>query len=84
MFGNKENKKREYRGEALLKEGNKLNWYKYFIDKERIVIEKSESNLYYPLNNLFIRINGRIYKINTKGEVIKEFDEFLLKEALQI
>jgi len=84
MFLNKENNKREYKWEALLKEDNNLNWYKYFIDKERIVIEKNEWNLYYPMWNLFVKVNGIIQKINNKWEVIKEFDEFLLKEALQV
>lgn len=83
MFWNKENK-RDYRWDALLKEWNNLNWYKYFIDNSRIVIEKSEKNLYYPMGNIFVRIQGNIQKVNNKWEVIKEFDEFLLKEALQI
>lgn len=83
MFWNKENK-RDYRWDALLKEWNNLNWYKYFIDNSRIVIEKSERNLYYPMWNIFVRIQGNIQKVNNKWEVIKEFDEFLLKEALQI
>ncbi len=84
MFLNKEDKKREYMWDALIKEWNNLNWYKYFIDNSRIIIEKSESNLYYPMWNIFVRINWNIQKVNNKWEVIKEYDEFLLKEALQV
>ncbi|MDD2487459.1 MAG: hypothetical protein PHS92_03750 [Candidatus Gracilibacteria bacterium] len=75
---------RKYKGKALIENKEGSDWYDYYIDeKGKIVVDKGKGSLYFPIGNIFVKIDGKVRKVNNKGEHVNDLDEFNLSNILK-
>ena len=74
----------KYKWEALVENKGNNWWYKYYIDNNwKIVVDIWNWSIYYPMWNIFVKIDCKVRKVNNKWELISELDEFNLTNILK-